>query len=785
MGYKCSLLLIVLTYFSFNVFAQSVPIGQWRMDVSYKQGLSVAQGGSKIYCATQGGLFDYNQQDNSFDIISRINGLSDVGVKTIGFDPATNSLIIAYTDANIDIIQNGVITNIPDIYVQTISGNKAVNSIYVQSPLIYLACGFGIVVMDITKFQTNDTYYIGPNGESLNVLDVCSDGTNLYAATTNGIYAAPLIGSNLSDYNSWTLQAGLPTTAKNNVFNTMTYFNGNVYANYSAKLSTNAWQKDVIYKFNGSTWSPTSIASDNFQKLRTTGTNLVCVGQYAVNTFDANLNQVSNYGGFGWGPNPNDAIVDESGACWIADANFGLIKANTSNNGEVMVPNGPRTNAVYAMNYANGTVWSVPGGLGIWNTDGLSYNTNNTWNTIYGTQTGTQPLNMDSLHDLICVAPDPANATHAFAGSDEHGLLEFNNGQLVQLWNPANTGATGLRNQQNVAGYYKVEVTGAAFDTLGNLWMSNGETNSPIVVKLANGTWQSLNFTGFVNKPITGQLIVAKKSGQIWLLEPSSNVILVYNATAVGGVYPRPSTTNTKVLTTAVGNGALPGIEVNCLAEDKSGEIWIGTDQGVTVISSPSNIFYGGNYDSQQPYVQQNGYTQYLLQAEVVNAIAVDGGNRKWIGSNTSGAYLMSADGTTQLEHFTTANSPLLSNSILSITVNGNTGEVYFGTSKGIVSYRGQATDGGGAFGNVYAFPNPVKHDYSGPIAIAGLVANSDVKITDLAGTLVYHTTALGGQAVWYGKDFNGERVHTGVYLVFCTSPDGSQTKITKLLFIN
>jgi hypothetical protein len=110
---------------------------------------------------------------------------------------------------------------------------------------------------------------------------------------------------------------------------------------------------------------------------------------------------------------------------------------------------------------------------------------------------------------------------------------------------------------------------------------------------------------------------------------------------------------------------------------------------------------------------------------------------------------------------------------------------VFFGTDKGIVSFRSTATEGLTSFGKAYAFPDPVPHDYSGPIAIKNLVLNADVKITTVNGELVYHTTALGGQAIWNGNNFDGKRVQTGVYLIFCASPDGSQTLVSKLLFIN
>ena len=203
------------------------------------------------------------------------------------------------------------------------------------------------------------------------------------------------------------------------------------------------------------------------------------------------------------------------------------------------------------------------------------------------------------------------------------------------------------------------------------------------------------------------------------------------------------------------------------------------------MIYTPENVFTGSNYDAQQILVNEGGFIQPLLQSEVVTAIAVDGANRKWIGTEKAGVFLMSADGTTQLTHFTVDNSPLFSNTITSIAIDNITGEVYFGTDKGIISFKGTATKGTATYTNVLVYPNPVSENFTGTIGIRGLVANADVKITDITGTLIYKTTAEGGQAVWNGKNFKGEKAQTGVYLVYCSNADGSATLVTKIMFIN
>ena len=220
------------------------------------------------------------------------------------------------------------------------------------------------------------------------------------------------------------------------------------------------------------------------------------------------------------------------------------------------------------------------------------------------------------------------------------------------------------------------------------------------------------------------------------------------------------------------------------MAEDLVGEIWVGTDEGIGVIYSPESVFTGGNYDVQRILVEWDGYVQYLLDTESISAIAIDGANRKWIGTSNAGVFLLSEDGTEQIHHFTAENSPLLSNSISSIKINSR-GEVFFGTSNGIISYMSDATPQIPVQEDVYAYPNPVPAGYSGSIAIKNLMQDANVKITDISGNVVYETRALGGQAIWNGHSFGGDRAQTGVYLVFATNDDGSETQVAKILFIN
>jgi hypothetical protein len=327
----------------------------------------------------------------------------------------------------------------------------------------------------------------------------------------------------------------------------------------------------------------------------------------------------------------------------------------------------------------------------------------------------------------------------------------------------------------------KVNIAGLAFDRDGNLWISNGYATNPIACRTKNGAWHTFNPGSVLNGNLLVSDILAASNGYKWLLRPRGNGILVFND---GGTIGNTGDDQYKVLNNQPGSGGLPSNDVYSFAEDKDGHIWVGTNRGVAVFYTPNAIFGGGDFDAQQILIEQDGNVQILFETEAVTALAVDGANRKWVGTETSGAYLVSADGRTQIHHFTAQNSPLPSNTITSIAIDGITGEVFFGTDRGILSYRSDATES--AFENTCAsvFPNPVRESYTGPVAITGLVRDSEVRITDMAGNLVYSTTSLGGQAVWPGTDLAGGRVATGVYLVFAVDRTGSYKCNTKVLVV-
>lgn len=778
-------LLLLCLIVAYKANAQStIAIGEWKEHLSYANGLSVSEGNNKVYCATKSGIFILNKSDDAISRLSKVNGLSDVDAAVLNFNKNNNKLLIAYTNSNLDIVEsNGRIVNIPDIKRKTIIGNKAINGIYFIGEYAYLSCGFGIVVLDMDRNEIKDTYYIGAFGGTVNVRDITADGTSLYAACDGGVYTALLSNPNLANYIAWTK---FPTSQlPNGIYNTICSFDGKILTNFSRFIASTAINMDSIFVYDGSNWShfpqtsgytihqlrkfnnKLTVVADGFVDLYNPGSTLAAFDDHLYQYVGAPLLTKS-------------VAIDETGMYWIADDRFCLVKCPSNFASWSFMVNGPASKNVRSMVSFESEVWVAAGGVtDVWGNlgqnEGVSHYTGSSWEITRGNYPGI--VNLDTLKDLLYLAVDPLNSKRAFVSSWTDGVIEITNKAVTKLWSPVNSSL------QNFAGipYNTCKTAGLAFDGSSNLWVCNPFNDFSLSFKRPNNTWQNIYTNDVLGpSPYLGQLLI-DKNDQKWMILTRGGGLAVYK----GGTTSAATSANMKKLTTSAGNGKLPSAMVICIAEDEDGEIWIGTDKGVGVFYSPENVFTGSNFDAQQILLEQDGHVQILLETESVQAIAVDDANRKWIGTASSGVFLMSADGTQQIHHFDENNSPLFSNDIKSICIDHKTGEIYFGTSKGILSYRGTSIEGNETFTDVYAFPNPVEHGYDGPIAIKGLVDNTTLKITDISGSFVYETKSEGGQAIWDGKNFNGERVSTGVYMVFCTNEDGSQKAVTKILLIN
>ncbi len=758
--------------FSFALGA--MPIGSWSIHLPYYECKSITQSTSFVWTATDNSLFRLSKGDFSIEKITKIEGLSDLAIGTVEYNAYNDVVVVGYQNGNLDIIKGNKVYNLPDIKRSQIVANKSINRVFFIGAIAYLSTGFGIVVVDTDRNEIKDTYLIGPNGNYIAVYDITSDGTNLYAGTATSIYTASLSNPFLANYQSWTQMSGLPQ----GLYNCVEVYNGQIIA--SATRYPAFFQQDIVWyaDLSNPIWD-TIVDSVTCREIQVQGNNLWILDAFGILKYDADFSLQTVYYTLGNSVSlfPTDFVVEVDGSPWYSDLFVGCVHMTQPYTGISYRPNGPVSISASGMDLEQGRLCVVPGGRddawnNIYNRAGISFYQNNWWDVMKKEQ---HPA-LDTIDDINFCEIDPNDNQHVWLGSWGKGLVEVRNNTIVNTYDHFNSIL------ERKVEYSWCGIGGIRYDEEGNLWMVNSHTMKCLKVKKADNTWAEFDFQGLLTTGTTVGDLMITENGYKWMIVPRTLGMIVFDD---NGTIDNTTDDRKKKLGFTTGTGAIPGTDVLCMAEDKDNEVWIGTDKGVAVFYCADNIFASGGCDAQQILIQQGEYTQILMESQVVTAIAVDGANRKWIGTESGGVFLMSEDGTKEIHHFTADNSPLLSDNVTGITIDKESGEVFFSTGKGIVSYKSDAVEGDDVNGDVYAYPNPVRPEYNGPIAIRGVVRDADVKITDVAGNLIFQTTALGGQAIWDGKNFQGERAASGVYIVFITNEDGTQKKVTKILLMN
>lgn len=732
----------------------------WREHLPYQGTIDVTASANKIYAATEYSLFRIDQQSKEIERISKTDGLSETGISRIHYDEVSKKLFIGYSNSNIDVMDEHGLHNIPDLKRKVISGDKTIYHIYADNHLVYLSTGLGIIVLDADKFEIKDSWTIGSTGGYVKTNGFTGSMGFFYAATEEGLKKTAA-ANNPADFTNWQTVSGnnglapAPCKAVVNLQNRIIA----LQADSLFMEEDTAWN---LFFTNG--WPVTSInVSENHL--------IVCQrkpngeAQVVVLNADGSVLKLltqTNVISF-----PQNGI-SLNGEYWIADL-YGGLSHWIDNATETYKLNSPDNIALGELTVYNNTFYAAAGTVNdSWN---YQYNPNG----IYKLKDGFwQSYNqyhfqqLDSMLDFVTVAADPRDES-IWAGSYGGGLLHIKNNDQLIIFKQSSP----LEPAVGDPGSYRV--SGLAFDSDHNLWISNFGASRPLHVLKNDGNWKSFVVPFFLNTNALTQIVVDDMA-QKWIVSPLGNGLIVFND---NNTIEETNDDKWKLYKTGSGQGNLPSDEVVCIAKDKNGFLWVGTANGIAVIQCPEHVFASG-CEAILPVIREGAFANYLFKGETVKGIAVDGADRKWIATAT-GAWLINSEGDRVLEHFTEENSPLLSNNVRSIAINGKTGEVYFATDKGVCSFRGSATEAAEDRGNVLVFPNPVPPGYTGNIAVKGLPENSFVKIIEMNGRLVYQTRSLGGQVIWNGSDYKGRRAAAGIYLVIAVDDTKQEKVVAKI----
>jgi len=746
----------------------------WKTHLAYYEANAVAEVNERVFVLANGALYSYGKNDEEIRIYSKQNGLSDTDVQLIKYSSETHTLVIVYSNGNIDLFGEDGIKNMPFLKMATNVQSKKVNNIYFYNHLAYCSTDFGIMVINLNRKEIVDTYKLD---KSINA--VCIIGEMIYASTTEGLLQA-VMKDNLLDKSVWN-EKKLNTTQfqENEIINLCFFQNSLVFCvrNNGIYYETSDGEVQLL---NKNSYTKNMTLQQN-ELLAYTSADLFI------------YTDLSRYSYVNIGTIEDVVSLKDDGKYWIASGVNGLIGIQKGSDNQftqivsdISIPS-PKRNYNAFMTVHNNKLlvtggdraterYRRPGTLMIYEND--------TWSNFDESIANIEIqklINADG-RDYMGVAVDPDDDNHYYIAAYGEGIIELKDNAFVNLFNMNNSTLRAATVANNAPTY--VRIGSVCFDKDKNLWSTNCLTPNAINVLKPNGEWVSLYYEALNNADKIDKILITSK-GHKWVNVPFDNAgIAVIDDK---GTLDDPSDDVCNYFSvfrdalSSTGESLRAG-EYLCMAEDKKGTMWIGTNIGLLKCTNPSLAIDNPEQMTCSRLVRDG--EAYFLSGESVTAIAVDADNQKWIGTSSQGVFLINEDGMETIFNFTAENSPLLSNTINSIAINQKTGEVFFGTNYGIISYSSGVTSDSKPFSDVYAFPNPVRPDFNDKVTITGLTNNANVKITDINGNLIFQGRAIGNQLVWNCRNHNGSRVATGVYLVLATTPEATESVVTKIAVV-
>lgn len=745
---------------------RNLKIGQWRSYLPFSSGRMVVQSDNRVYYATEWALIYFDKEERYFRQFTKVEGLSFTGIQSLAYNRESDILQIAYSNGLIDLFRPEGIEPIFDIAnFQGLINPQVYQILNDGADHAYIAGNFGISKFNLASSTFEFTTFTGVAAQQVALYQ-----GYIYVATEEGIFRIDEDNSFPADFGRWEWMGqdyGLPADYQSSVLQT---YQNQLYFEMDGALM----------RFDGQLVYPV-LEEPGFELsfLSAEGTNMLAGWTCQGGICKGKVLRMDGQQFFTEVPSncidrPQYAIEDLFGNVWFADLfQHYRVLNNGENNCELLVVNSPQTHNISRIHLYENELWIATGGLApnfnyLFRPDGiLSY--------IYGYWNSFNLFNrpeLEGLYDFIDVAVHPTTG-NVYASSFLDGLVFYDREEFMVFNDTNSTLSNAIGDSQ------RTRVGGVAFDEDDNVWIANHAASAPISVWQADGTWRS--FTPTCNARQIMRPTIDRNGIKWFIITTGDAGILLFDE----GELEDPSDDRCRII--SAGNSNLPSNLVNCITIDLNGDVWVGTDKGVVIFECGQNVFDPSLCQGSLRRVEQDEFGAYLFETENVRAIAVDGANRKWFGT-TNGLFVQSPTGEFPVAFYNEQNSPLLDNNISDLAIHPKTGEVFIGTNKGLMKVRAEAVEGGIInTREPLVFPNPVRPEYNGPIAIKGLARDADVKITDIHGQLVYQTRALGGQAIWDGLDYNGRRPNTGVYLVFSTStqrPDIPDAVVAKIVFI-
>ena len=742
--------------FSFiDVFA-GIPIGHWKSHYAYSDATLSLKAFGQIFVLSDGSIYSFDPVDNALYTYDKTGGLNGTEIISMNYCKAENCILLVYSDGNMDILyENGKLYNFTD-FQKSSTIDKTVNQVKIIGDKAYISSAAGLIIFNLHKLEITNTYKF----ESA-VLAITLDGDSIFCATeSNGIMLGN-INDNLLDNNNW------------KQFHYQRFID---LFTFGPDLLCRSFDKRV-WKINRENATLHNIM-DHVENLCIEDDRFILLQDSVIHVFnsvdDCSSYKLDNF-------KINHALYDND-ELWLSCGIKGLCKFTFLENnlickGYDIKPNGPRRNWIHSVIWTESEMMLAIGGCQ--NYSGIDYPgtvmilDNGVWKYA---QDNIESITGHSYINLTEAAVDPDDGNHFFVGSARQGLYEFKNNSFFKLHTWDNSGLTNILNHHK---YDFVSVSSLQYDSKGNLWMTNNEVDTIIKVLEPDGNWFGLYYKDIAGLPTFKQLRFT-----------GDNVLWINSSRYIPGIvcidtkgtinnnkddkikFSGPIFTNQDGLSEEISDIFFYDFDLN-------GTMWIGTNKGIFVLEDPDNFINTEKPVFNRIKIPRNDGTilaDYLFNGVLTTSIYIDQGNRKWIGTLDNGVFLLSEDGKEELEHFTSENSPLPSNNILTITENGNDGSIFFCTDKGTVEYGGTARNPEISIikSNISVYPNPVLPENDDMVTVTGLSENSIVRFTSVTGNVLHIGKSYGGSYSWNLHDNNGNSVSSGIYYAIITDQSGN-----------
>lgn len=775
----------------------NIPIGSWRTHLSYSVVNQVEIAGETVYAATAGGLFTFDTDEGSIRTFSKLDGFSEANISAIKWDEGTKTLVVAYASGNIDLLSNNRIRNNNAIVRANITGSKRINHIAVHRGIAYLSTDFGLVTLNISRNEIRESnQQLSRDGGLLRVNATTILEDSLFLATAEGLKGINLNRNlqNSANYTNIVLNRGLPQGNAQ----TLEMFNGELFVAFQILNSEGQPTIDNgVYRMNMSTRRfgiLNQLGKGTFRSMNATNSTLLICTNTAIGVMGANLQPR-----FVFNPQfrlPTDATLDAQGHIYVGDVLGGLM-SDREGEFKSYIPNGPLASTTFRLKATGGKIIAAAGSV---NRNGYSAQGNRGGYAIFenGEWRNVTPDATPNFTgtDILDVTYNPFDKNYYVATYGNGVFIDSSNGRFGQITesSPVSSQLTSL---SEPPANRNLRITSVNTDANGDVWMTNfgSVTTKLLTAGLHRYQPRTKTMTAY---PLTGNVSsftlenamnhIITPWGDKWVqLEDRRNLNNgFFNIPMSALVFNERANTNNqwRLVSNAIGSGRLPSEAINDIALDSRGNVWLAMNRGIGVFYNASGLLRATQFNISLPIITGRP----VLENDRVTALAIDGADRVWAAA-ASGVYVFDKD-ITRIENFFSAeNSPLLSNNVTDIAIEPKTGEVFFATDLGIISYRSEATSPGEGLVqtecvDVTVFPNPVRPDFQGLVSITGVPSNSIVKITDVSGKKIWEARSTGTTLAWNRRDYNGVAAKTGIYLVFISTEDGQKGCTTKIAVV-